>query len=190
MGLFRTLWTPLACDKCGQVERADIQFKTGDDYLEDYELNDVLDDLPPDSIFEGVAGHYCRSCDERFQQDMFDVQRELLADLVATGVVTVTRSGALLSAQEVLDCRYVRGPGEGGLGHWLRRFDLEVESGGQKMFPMIEPGLLDLYERFDGETHLRMQKRGWLFGDEWLRRFEVFVGPDRRIGCRVLTPEP
>jgi len=62
MGVFRTVFGYIACRRCAADFRADVQFKTGDDYgMELYEEGVVIDDVAPDA-YDGTLDSFCRPC--------------------------------------------------------------------------------------------------------------------------------
>lgn len=95
MGLFRTLWIDLTCANCYAVQRQDVQFKTGDDYLQEYQVGQEVDDpvLPPGSEFSGCAPWYCNRCEARSDSECFDAYREVVAEMASEEKLTVWRDG-------------------------------------------------------------------------------------------------
>ncbi len=66
MGLFSTVNTDLACERCGSTYRTGVQFKTGEDWaLPVYEAGQVVPALPPGSDCEGIADAFCPDCAKR-----------------------------------------------------------------------------------------------------------------------------
>jgi hypothetical protein len=94
MGMFRTVWTQLPCGRCGRLRRSGVQFKTGDDGLEDYEEGVVIpggDDLQVGQVYEGIAERYCGPCLREFEADLALVSANATAALIENGRLRLDR---------------------------------------------------------------------------------------------------
>jgi hypothetical protein len=92
MGVFRTVFCALKCQRCAAPFEAGVQFKTGNDYeMPRYDAGDVVADLAPGS-YEGFAPAFCAGCEPRWIADAKRAHFEVLAASVEDGSV-VARYG-------------------------------------------------------------------------------------------------
>lgn len=97
MGMFRTVWAQLLCGRCGRLRRSGVQFKTGDDGLEDYEEGVVIpggQDLQVGRVYEGIAERYCGSCLRGFEAELAAVSADAAATLIESGRLRLERKGS------------------------------------------------------------------------------------------------
>ncbi len=105
MGLYRSILAKMSCQRCGAAFEADVQFKTGNDYLEVYNEGDAVSDLEPET-FQGITAAYCKYCYARWASDHFEAEREFLVFAVGSGAVearqaTVVREKTARGAVEL-----------------------------------------------------------------------------------------
>lgn len=107
MGMYRTVWASIPCEHCGIVRRVGVQFKTGDDWLQDYEEGDVLapdEGLNPADLFGGIAERHCATCHRQFEADLVRSSAEAYATLIESGRLVLRAKGA----SDVVDADAVR----------------------------------------------------------------------------------
>jgi hypothetical protein len=97
MGMFRTVWAHLRCGRCGRLRRSGVQFKTGDDGLEDYEEGIIIPgghDLQVGLVYEGIAERYCGACLREFEADLALVSADAKAALMESGRLRLDGKGS------------------------------------------------------------------------------------------------
>jgi hypothetical protein len=97
MGMFRTVWADLPCGRCGCGRRSGVQFKTGDDGLEDYEEGVIIpggDDLQVGRVYEGITERYCGACLRDFEADLALVTADATAALIESSRLRLDGKGS------------------------------------------------------------------------------------------------
>jgi hypothetical protein len=192
MGVYRTLFANLKCQRCGSMFRTDIQFKTGDDYqMQAYEEEQPVaaeDDLQPGS-YEGCSDRFCDPCLELWQEHEADAFINALVQLVEGGDLTVTRSAALLKAptvREVLETDKELGIMSPGAR--LSRFDLVLAWKGQQVHPrsQIPPWESEFWTVLNNAMNKELLRNEWELGCDVFREdLEVVVHEDRAISVEL-----
>jgi hypothetical protein len=93
MGLFRTVCATLDCTRCGASFRADVQFKTGDDWDQRYEDGEVVSDLEA-AEHRGVTDSYCSACDDERAGVEVGAYRDALLELASSGAIRLSIESA------------------------------------------------------------------------------------------------
>ena len=104
MGVFRTVFADMECERCKRPSRQDIQFKTGDDYrMESYDEGDAAGGLAEGAVFEGCFDGLCRECMLVAAVAQNAAKFESMVTLMEQGRVFVTakEDGARISVDEV-----------------------------------------------------------------------------------------
>ena len=89
MGTYRTLHTSQVCPRCANTFPCQIQFKTDEDWLEEYLEADAAKDLALHAEFEGITDLLCLACDKLRVLALIDSYREGLCELALRGDVEV-----------------------------------------------------------------------------------------------------
>lgn len=96
MGVYRTLFAELECQRCDATFRTDIQFYTGNDrQMQTYEIGIPIpseDELQSGS-YEGCSDRFCSACLELWQKHEADAFGAALFQLVERDDLRVTRAG-------------------------------------------------------------------------------------------------
>jgi hypothetical protein len=102
MGLFRTVHASVACSRCASRFQAEVQFKTGADWQEEYREGDRADDLAPGSIYDGITDSHCGACAGARTADAIRAHCETLAAMAKEGSISlVTEAGLELVGAEI-----------------------------------------------------------------------------------------
>jgi hypothetical protein len=182
MGMFRTVWAELPCRKCGARFRVGVQFKTGDDGLEDYEEGVAIPPehgLLPGQTWEGIGQRYCKDCRQQHQDDYADVEKEALASMVEAGGLVLTHK----KTGDTVEASAIRESDSGG------RFDtvgLEITWRGTRTTDNNE-----VWSQFYGSVKERvdagMRERGWAAGGEQYDDWVIIIADECRpyVGERL-----
>jgi hypothetical protein len=198
--MYRSLYTQLPCERCGRVRRVEIQFKTGQDRCERYDVGDRARDLEPGSAHEGCVRRFCHPCTYDYHLAESDAHHDVIAGLVESGRLAIADpcTGAPMTSAAVLR----RGRFQAAL---LRRIALEHMRVDPDGWPAASQQLtwdgvpLDR-SRFNNPEQFRflvhclgavdqwMLDRGWRDGSDWLRE-DVTVWVDERGIIGFTIPE-
>ena len=88
MGTYRSVFCSMTCERCAARYRAEVQFKTDDDWQEEYEDGQKIpptDGLAPGDGFDGVAERFCPNCERQWDAAHKGAMFEALAGYVAEG---------------------------------------------------------------------------------------------------------
>jgi hypothetical protein len=190
MGMFRSVSMDLACQRCGAAHRAEVQFKTDDDWCQVYAAGDQVPDLPVGEEWEGIADRFCRSCHDDHRAERERAMATVVVALIEEGqlALRLAEAEAPMTAVEILargeeqaeaarrtpllygatmvlsDLRVL-----GDEGTWATRLPADV--------------WLQLYQALNEE----LRQRGWPQGDDSFREdLSVYLDQDRRIQVRLL----
>src|SRR5262245_17698826 len=206
MGTYRTLYTTLACVRCGASFTADVQFKTGRDReMPKYQVGDVAADVAP-GVYEGIAGAYCAPCMSRWIADERRAHFEILSDDIAAGSIVARRaawrSGALDGHPErglvatVRDAAPIGAAAVRALADvpehtgwpsitaWLHTAGVALWLGEVRLYPSEDPAAADAtawwLRRWD-DVAARLRALGWPYGDVTDVDVAVRVDGDHRV---------
>lgn len=87
MGLFRSVFASLTCKRCSNPFEAEVQFKTGGDWQEEYREGDRATDLAPGTTYDGTTSRYCDACARVLATDIVRAHRDVLARMAAQGTI-------------------------------------------------------------------------------------------------------
>ncbi len=186
MRTFRSVYAQLPCERCGNSRRAEVQFSTGRDRLEEYEAGDRVPEdrgLRRGEVYEGSAARYCDPCFRTWACKEAEAQYQSLAELVEAGRLTMRAKEATapLTPREILSLgvKRVADVMTGPLPPWGESFaKYELAWEGKAASPSVGPHL-DMLESL---VDRRLKEDGWERGSNWLREdLRVFLGSDSRI---------
>jgi hypothetical protein len=177
MGTFRSVYTRLSCARCQTRFRAEVQFKTGADWQEQYEGGAKLppsDDLQPGQSFDGCADRFCPACFRLFRAAEVTAHYEALADCVERGRLSIAHAGAArpLTPAQLRDAGAgkaddIRG-GTADPGAWQGLAKYKLIWDGQDAKPANGP-YLAFMESLDRRIGKKLKSAGWDAGRRWLR---------------------
>ncbi len=207
MGLYTTVMTTLACQRCGREHRCGVQFKTGEENG-DLPCCDELETLPsaPPDTYEGLAFAYCPECLLRWMKDEKEAHLLVLAESVACGALTVRRGDILrdgtgcpipdpdddfqiafldervLSAAEIAAAaRAANATGiQSGASH-LRELDYVVFEGLTRVYPTRLVARSNWWQRHDSTVARVLVDRGWALGTSPWLDVSVVVSPEHVV---------
>lgn len=107
MSLYRTVYTALPCMKCGQTNTTAVQFRTGEDNLEEYQQGDVLTEpgaMRMGEHYPGTADAFCKECLQQRKREEADAFYQTLAELVESGKLKLQKGlfKKTIKLQEIL----------------------------------------------------------------------------------------
>jgi hypothetical protein len=104
MGMFRSVEMDLTCGRCGRSHRADVQFKTDDDWCEVYAIGDRVEELPNGEEWDGIAARFCPSCQKDHRAERERAMATVLMMWVRAGqlVLKLAEAEVPLTADEIL----------------------------------------------------------------------------------------
>jgi hypothetical protein len=193
MGTFRTVFLKRPCERCGREMAQGLQFKTGRDYLEEYQLGQIVKpdgSLCPGERYPGAAWRYCGPCAEDWGLAAKRAWFEALADGVRSGILEVLDKElrASLTADELLR----RAEAAGGIFNVTLNENgdivgasfnhpVEILWPGEARDPRSQAHFraqFALNDVMDG----RMKAAGWANGRDDIREdVEVYLDEDSRI---------
>lgn len=190
MGMFRSVHLDLICARCGATHRTDAQFKTGNDWCEDYHVGDRVEDLPVGEEWEGIADRFCRACREDHRSERERAMAAVLAARVRNAklVLRLAEAEAPLTAEELL----ARGEEQAATARQTRTLYgltmvltglsfLRDEGAWLPTTSIDKPWWPNVHQAL----HEELRRRGWPAGDDLCREdLMVFVDEDRRICVR------
>src|SRR5262245_44022741 len=80
-----------------------VQFKTGQDWQEEYRLGERAEDLSPESVYKGILERFCRDCMRDFCREKNKAVGQVVAEFITAGqlVLREKHSAIALTAEEV-----------------------------------------------------------------------------------------
>ena len=198
MGMFRTIYAEFPCDHCNKSFRVGIQFKTGDDRLEEYQSGHRLkaeDALKQGEVYGGIAERFCDACFWNYLIAQDRAKFDAYLDLIKQGSLELRMEegdDAPLGAEAVAELR------DRMLADWQER----LEAGPPLAYPTSRDGPFDI--RWKGEIarggdrpyidmmqalgpmiEQQLASAGWgRDQSEFSRDFEIHVTPRGRIKVR------
>lgn len=211
MGTFRSLHAPLPCERCHVARRTEIQFKTGWDRQERYEVGE---EVPPESglkagvAYEGNAERYCVACLREWSVANVTVTFRVLAELSEAGSLRVrlSRGKPFLGRAEIEKlgadkiARARANPHEHPLQLNPGLESLDLVTGDGRTVPNMDLSKVPeaaraeafakalelrqtLLEPLRVRTHELLVADGWPHGGDWLREdLRVQLDSESRIG--------
>ena len=198
MGMFRTIYAEFPCDHCNEPFRVGVQFKTGDDGLEEYQSGHRIkaeDSIEQGEVYGGIAERFCDVCfcNSLIAQDR--AKFDAYIDLIKQGSLELRKQGeddTPLSVEAVAELR------DQMLADWQEQLEAgppladpttrddpfeirwkgEIARGGDGPYINMMQALGPMIEQ-------RLELAGW--GDDWnefSRGYEIYVTPGRRIKVR------
>jgi hypothetical protein len=190
MGVYRSVNLDLVCQRCGAAHQADVQFKTGRDWCEEYAIGDRVEDLPVGEEWEGIADRFCRPCEHGHRAERERAMAMVLAARVQAGQLGLKLADAQapLTPEEIL----VRGEEKAEAarqspmlyGSTMVLADLWcLGPDGTWTSRLPDSWWLPLYEALQEE----LRRRGWPLGDDCFREdLAVYLDEEHRIRVRVI----
>ena len=197
MSLFESVWTKLACERCGKVYDGVVRFRSYSGRADaEYELMEVAprsDGLSVGEVWEGNADRYCDKCYFDWSIAQAIAAYEALAELIERGSVSARAKGS----SSVLPASAINAYAEEYVS------ELRQENGIMVTMPYFEeldltvgdkPVTDDLFDSnsawaeflvlIDPLLSARMTQAGWVTEDRTSEDFEVSLDNDRRVIVR------
>jgi len=199
--MFRTVWMDLACASCGMARRIGVQFKTGCDALQDYELGQrVVEDfdevehvgLRTHDRYRGIAERYCRACRARWAGDAVRADGAVLLEAIEAGRLTIRKHGVAVTAERVRETIEREAEQAYRTGSPQRLYELHP-SGRHTEFlwggrPVVFPS--DAWQAFwdyaGEQLNQRLKRAGWSAGgDQFRDDLTVYLDEESRVRVDV-----
>lgn len=189
MGLYRSVFCEMNCERCAARYRAEVQFETGDDRQQEYREGQTVppdDGLAPGDGFDGTAERFCPNCHRLWHAAHQGAMFEALARYVAQGRMSMRDEGSAapvtaevlrVSGRKTVEAILAAPAGVRTPDLVLRPFTWDGAA--------VDASNLAFTKTFHADVTAALKSAGWPFGRDSLRDLRVRIGPDMTIFVRV-----
>lgn len=193
MGLYRTLFADLPCTACGVSRQAQVQFRTGQDNLEEYKAGDSVaaEDLPfqQGRKYEASADRYCQNCANTRKAAEITAFFSTLAEFVEGGRLKLVKGlmfktglspEKLRQMGTLQEKNFLQKPAQTGtLFSRIEGFDIVWDNEPMKPGTPIQSNFIT---NVNDRIALQLQEAGWLAASGLLREdLLVYLDTENRI---------